>query len=644
MKFEPIEIPPKKKNIDNTVTNIMGNPELAKNKEIYGVLSDLEFVKMFPGPADFQYDLLRESLISSKENAINGIAYLKDYIKASKNPLFCLIRFSQFLHTAIGNQKSLANNKEQKEISKILEKGLADISTDPELQYFLGVVLKPDIILASTQSFEGQERGLTPIYMSESYFVQDNGSDPIPTFYHSENPGKFISLIEEQKNFFESARPENRPEMSKNPTLQEMKNYKEKYLDSTINFSEIKKGIREKINDSTERLKPEEIQKFFPSSHNTYELTQDPLMFEFRSFINPEIRAQLEKEFSIDFREIPLKEQIYFLTSITNRTNETIKPVQQFTKKFKGAGLRTFLSIEQGGKEMGDKILALGDPEKLPKEIADKIFEKYGEIIDKADNTEEEIRKIFGSENIPDRVLSSVKETLLKRGAKMLSDLGDKVMDEKFVANEQEILDELDEIKGETIVLGESCAKLYREGIKVPIEDITEIEEISVLKLTAEEKKELLKVYVNGRPKVTYENPDHLKMLEKEFEQELNNKDTSVFNIRFNGDIIIFTIVDKKDKDTLYIGGLTFVDDVRNPVVAEASMNLVLERFKNYNIKALVDSKNPILAMYQKRFGFNIVGKLPKEENAGELYYEIERPKGKEEKKIEKKSEFEIAA
>jgi hypothetical protein len=291
---------------------------------------------------------------------------------------------------------------------------------------------------------------------------------------------------------------------------------------------------------------------------------------------------------------------------------------------------------------MGDKILALG--EKLPEEVARKVFAKYGEIIDIADNTEEEIKKIFGYENVPARVLSSVKETLLKRGAKMLSDLGDKVMDEKFVVNEKEILDELDEIKEETIILGESCAKLYREGIKVPIEDVTNIEEISVLKLTAEEKKELLKVYMNGRPKVTYENSDHLKMLEKEFEQELNNKDTSVFNIRFNGDIIIFAIVDKKDKDTLYIGGLTFVDEVRNPVVAEASMNLVLERFKNYNIKALVDSKNPILAMYQKRFGFNIVGELPKEENAGELYYEIERPKEKEGRKIEEENELEKAA
>jgi len=226
----------------------------------------------------------------------------------------------------------------------------------------------------------------------------------------------------------------------------------------------------------------------------------------------------------------------------------------------------------------------------------------------------------------------------------MLSDLGDKILDKNFKVNEQEILNELEDIKSETIVLGESYIKFYKEGIKVPIEDVTQIEQISTQDLTEDEKKELLKVYENGRPKITYENKEHLELLKEEFKQELENKDTLVFNIRFNGDIIIFAIVDKKDKDTLYIGGLTFTDEVRNPVIAEASMNCVLEKFKDYNIKALVDSRNPILSMYQKRFGFKIVGELPREENAGELYYEIEKSRSVEEKIMKIREELEKAA
>lgn len=643
MKFDwqPIKV-----NKDrNELANNLGNPELAKNKEIYGVLSDPEFIKTFPGPADFQYDLIRESLISSKENAINGIAYLKDYIKTSDNPLFCLVRLSRFLHTALGNQKSLANSKEQKEISEILEKGFKDITSDDETKYFLSVNLNPDIILKQTQSFEGQERSLTPIHLSEGYFVQDNGFDPIPIFYHTDNLKDLNSLIEEQKKFFENARPENRPEMSKNPTWKEMMAYKEKYLNPIINFSEIKKEIREKIKNSTDRLKPEEIQKFFPSSHNTFELIQDPLMFEFRAFINPEIRSSIEKEFGIDLKEIPLKEQVYFLTSITNRTNKTIKPVQNFTKEFGPLGLRTFLSIEQGGREMGDKILALGEKEKLPKEIAEKIFTKYGEMIDTADNIENEIRKIFGGKEVPLKVLTSVKETLLKRGAKMLSDLGDKVLNPKFIINEQEILRELDEIKEEIIILGESYVGLYKEGIRVPIQDVTTIKETPTENLTEEQKKELMKIYEKGRPKVTYDKKGHLEFLKNEFEEELNDKDVSVTEICFKGETIIIALVDRKDKNSLYIGGLTFVEDVKNSVVAEASMSYVLEKFKDHNIKALVDSRNPIIRMYINRFGFRITKKLESEEevknNGGEIYYEIERPKDEiKEKKIEERQKL----
>lgn len=315
-----------------------------------------------------------------------------------------------------------------------------------------------------------------------------------------------------------------------------------------------------------------------------------------------------------------------------------------FGKNFKRNGMRTFLSIEQGGKEMGDKILALGDSEKLPEEVAKKVFAKYGEIINTADNIENEIKKIFGDKDMPNKVLVSVKETLLKRGAKMLSDLGDKVLDPKFEVNEIEILKELDEIKEETLILGESYVGLYKEGIRVPIDEVTTTKETPTENLSENQKKELIKIYEKGRPKVTYESKEHLDFLKNEFEEELNNKDISVTEICFKNETIIIALIDKKDKDNLYIGGLTFVEEVKNAVIAEATMSHVLKKFKDKNIKALVDSRNPLLNMYLKRFGFRITKKLdsPEEikDNGGEIYVEIEKLKEQE----EEKSEFKIAA
>ncbi|MFA6251214.1 MAG: hypothetical protein WC603_01125 [Candidatus Paceibacterota bacterium] len=361
--------------------------------------------------------------------------------------------------------------------------------------------------------------------------------------------------------------------------------------------------------------------------------------FDHNFFQNQSIRKRFEEKSGFTLEETTLPEQYNYFEYTKEITNKESDEFFRFLKKFGVNAFRTFLSIEQGGKEMGDKILNLG--EKLPENVAQKVFAKYGEIINTVDNCEGEIRKIFGEKDIQVRVLISVKETLLKRGVKLLSDLGDRALSPNFVVNSIDILKELDEIKAETILLGTSYVKLYKEGISVPIEDVTETEEISVGNLTKEQKQELMKVYINGRPKVTYENKEHLELLKKEFEEELNTENVSVFNVRFNGDVIIFAIVDKKDKDNIYLSGFTFIDEVRNPIIAEASMNCMSEKFKNYNIKALVDSKNPILAMYQKRFGFKIVKELPREENAGELYYEIERTK---ELTLEKRKEVKKVA
>jgi hypothetical protein len=306
-----------------------------------------------------------------------------------------------------------------------------------------------------------------------------------------------------------------------------------------------------------------------------------------------------------------------------------------FSGNFGKDGIRTFLSVEQGGVKMSNKILELGDPDKLPKDVAEKVFAKYGEIIDVADKAEEEVRKLYEKDNIPNEVFVSIKETLLKRGSDLLSHLADGLSDYKQV-EEDDILKTLEDIKTSTIIMGESYLELYKQGIKISIEEIkdTTLEKIQADGLSEQEKQELIKVYEKGRPKETYENKEHLKLLTEEFRQTLNNEDTFVFNIRLGGELIAFATFNKESEDTLHIGGLTFIDDIRNPVIGESVMNSIMKEFSNFNIKALVHSENKILRMYQKRFGFEITGELPREENAGELYYEIEKRKESEEKVI----------
>ena len=335
------------------------------------------------------------------------------------------------------------------------------------------------------------------------------------------------------------------------------------------------------------------------------------------------------------------REQLVLADALTNIDQKN--KIVDFGRKFGKNGLRTFLSVEQGGGAMGDKIINLG--QNLPESISRNVFAKYGEIIDSADKAENEVKKLYEKENIPENVFLSIKETLLKKGVELLSNLSDEINSSTSI-NEREILQKLEDIKTSTIIMGASYIELYKQGIKVPIEDIknTTIEKILAADIDQAGKSELLNVYEKGRPNETYQNDEHLKLLKDEFEQTLSNKDTFVFNVRFNGEIVSFATFYKENEDTLHIGGLTFIDDVRNPAVGAAVMSSIMNEFSDFNIKALVHSENKVLRMYQNKFGFKIVKELPLDQNAGELYYEIERPKNSLSKSIEINDSLDKAA
>ncbi len=375
-------------------------------------------------------------------------------------------------------------------------------------------------------------------------------------------------------------------------------------------------------------------EKLVGTNLDSKELYDDYLTF----LSEPDIRKFLETDIGFDFTQYNFQEQVYFLNYLKTVSIKKSKEIRAFSENYGPSGMRTFFSISYGGKEMGDKILSLGDKKKLPKETAEKVFAKYGEIIDVANKAEEEIKKLYEKENISPKVLDSVKEHLLKRGAEMLSELADT----KDI-NELEILKELENIKTETMILGSSYLELHKSGEKIPFDQVvgTSVEKISAQNITEEKKEEIIKAYINGRPKETYENEEHLKLLANEFRNDLNKKETNVFNIRFNGEIIAFADFQKIDEDTFHIGGLTFLENVRNSAIAVAVMNSIMKEFSKYNITAEVHSKNTILNMYTRRFGFKIIGEMPLAENAGELYYKIERQK---DIKLEGNQEFEKAA
>ena len=106
MKFGRLEIGSPKKEIakkqNEDGVDFIGNAELAINKEIYGTLSDPEYLKTFGYASDGDYFLLRQSLLSTKQDAANAVSFLQNYFNTTQNPLFCQLRLSHFLHVVLG--------------------------------------------------------------------------------------------------------------------------------------------------------------------------------------------------------------------------------------------------------------------------------------------------------------------------------------------------------------------------------------------------------------------------------------------------------------------------------------------------------------------------------------------------------------
>ncbi|MES2023470.1 MAG: hypothetical protein V4439_02190 [Patescibacteria group bacterium] len=118
--------------------------------------------------------------------------------------------------------------------------------------------------------------------------------------------------------------------------------------------------------DMVPGVSPEEVKKLYPD----YLFMLDGIM-----------RPILETDFQKDIFTLSIPEQLYFLNYLKTINNKQAEQMKNFCKTNGLNGLRTFLSIAHGGKEMGDKIITIG--ERLPEELAEKVFQIYSEHVEK---------------------------------------------------------------------------------------------------------------------------------------------------------------------------------------------------------------------------------------------------------------------
>lgn len=138
-----------------------------------------------------------------------------------------------------------------------------------------------------------------------------------------------------------------------------------------------------------------------------------------------EMRPILETTYGFSIDKLTLREQRYFMDYLMTTPTSQIEEIQQFVKTYGVTGIRTFLSLEHGGQEMGSAILKIA--ESLPVGAANEIFNKYTELADAAQNFESWLAQNF-KKGVPPEQITTLASQMFDRGKNLLISFSQKAL------------------------------------------------------------------------------------------------------------------------------------------------------------------------------------------------------------------------
>lgn len=127
----------------------------------------------------------------------------------------------------------------------------------------------------------------------------------------------------------------------------------------------------------------------FVSSEENPEAIID-IKTSYKNFISLPLRERVEDDFGVNLSEFNVREQLQFLNFVSSKSIEEVERVKNFMFQSQNDASRkdrfvSFLSMEQD-KDMGEKILYLGDKFSKKPEALNLLFSKYSELSRSLDN------------------------------------------------------------------------------------------------------------------------------------------------------------------------------------------------------------------------------------------------------------------
>jgi|GEM_PF-4619705 len=388
----------------------------------------------------------------------------------------------------------------------------------------------------------------------------------------------------------------------------------------------------EDINESGEN-KLEDIFDF--KKESAINSKEDIALFKVSSSLY--FREYVQKTLNIDLSKLNLNNQFYFLNFIQGKKESDIEKFKRFIMDSKSDEdkinkFKTFLSIEQGGKDMGDKIIELG--EKLPKDVAEKVFGKYGEIINQTDDLENFIKINFSNDLLENpNFIIELRDSMLEKAKNLLLSYFDKTKDDKI--DKDKLLKDLDNLQIEKELLFTTVKLSKTLGKEISLENILslDLEIISpekvflAKKLLTENRDQLSEVQIKKQESLledvrqmeeiyseNYSNnlelqkslvDDFHKFIyyEKEDPQERSRSGFSeVYLLKYKGKVLSFDRfdVDFNTRKGLYFKSFNVEKNLQNSGVGSMMTKATLEKKAKEGYKILADciSSKPISSFY----------------------------------------------
>jgi hypothetical protein len=328
---------------------------------------------------------------------------------------------------------------------------------------------------------------------------------------------------------------------------------------------------------------------------------------------------------NLDWREQLQVATMEYETGVVSNSKDFIK----FADRYKLNGLRTFLSLEQGGEEMGEKILQIG--EELDQEKAEMVFDKYTQLVNMAREVEKYVIEQFGDD--VDIQTRDIAEKLLVRGKKLLELVADNLnMSEEILNN---TLQKLNNLKADIELFKATFKNARQNGLT----SLEQMKDLQTLTLTGKELQSDEHIIQTMREMYTqnYEKyPKLQEILVNSIDKKLQDPNIEFHFVRYintqtNEEVISFLTTKIQEDGSIYFGSF----NTNNDVYGGASLGLALAeevfvKKENEGIEKIEAHSIPqegINNIYINRYHFIADDIVENYENSGVDLFHITRKK-----------------